>query len=90
MEVEETATAGDPNGGAEMICGLAEIRMKQFESNGYTREDFVNAHKFLGELHKYGPLLRPEMRATLRHQALSGDPEGAATVLRELLAKGGY
>lgn len=73
-----------------MVISLADIRMKQFESNGYKREDFVNAHKFLGELHKYGPLLRPEVRATLRHQALSGDPEGATNRLRELLAKGGY
>ena len=70
-----------------MVTSLANIRMKQFESNGYTREDFVNAHKFLGELHKYGPLLKPDMRASLRHQALSGDPEGATNKLRELLAK---
>lgn len=73
-----------------MVTSLADIRMKQFESNGYTRENFVNAHKFLLELHKYGPLLRPDVRADLRHKALSGDPEGATTVLRELLAKGGY
>lgn len=70
-----------------MMQSLADIRMKQFESNGYSREDYIKAHAFLTDLKKYAPLIPPLDRQRLRHQALSGDVAGAMTGLWECVRR---
>lgn len=70
-----------------MMQSLADIRMKQFESNGYSREDYIKAHAFLTDLKKYAPLIPPLDRQRLRHQALSGDVEGATSGLWERIRR---
>lgn len=73
-----------------MVCSLADIRMKQFEDNGYSREDYIRAHAFLTELKKYAPLVKPADRKRLRHQALSGDIAGAESGLWECVRRARY